>query len=132
MMYKNSTLLSIGAALVCSLFFFDVGHAIQIDRRQDARTLMAGKMKGTANLATTQVSTTSNPCGGRTGATCGKHSQPGSGEQATDGSRYTSQVSTTPNPCGGRTGATCGKQNSPGSGEMATDGSRYTTTTMLQ
>jgi len=57
-MYKSSALLSIGAALLLSLFFLDVGHAFQIDRRQDARILMAGQMKGTANLATTQVSNT--------------------------------------------------------------------------
>jgi len=131
-MYKNSTLLSIGAALVFSLFFIDVGHAFEIEKRQDARALMAGEMKGTANLATTQVSIASNPCGGRTGATCKKQNSHGSGEMATDGSRYTSQASSTPTPCGGRTGATCKKQNSHGSGEMATDGSRYTTTTMLQ
>ena len=140
MMYKNSTLLSIGAALVCSLFFFDVGHAFEIEKRQDARALMAGEMKGTANLATTQVSTTPTPCTesgkGRTGAPCRKHSQPGSGEQATDGARYTSQVSSTPTPCTeggkGRTGAPCRKHSQPGSGEQATDGARYTTTTMLR
>jgi hypothetical protein len=58
MMCKNPTLLSIGAALLLSLFFFDVGHAFQIDRRQGARILMAGEMKGTANPATTQGSNT--------------------------------------------------------------------------
>ena len=57
-MYKNSALLSIGAALLLSLFFFDVGHAFQIDRRQGVRILMAGDMKGTANSPTTQGSTT--------------------------------------------------------------------------
>jgi hypothetical protein len=57
-MYKNSALLSIGAALLLSLFFFDVGHAFQIDRRQGVRILMAGEMKGTANTPTTQGSTT--------------------------------------------------------------------------
>ena len=31
-MYKNSALLSIGTALVLSLFFVDGGHAFQIDR----------------------------------------------------------------------------------------------------
>ena len=90
MMYTNSTLLSIGAALLLSLFFVDVGHAFQIDRRHDARVLMAGEMKGTANLAAKQVSNTPNPCGGRTGATCRKQSPPGSGEKATDGFLYTS------------------------------------------
>jgi hypothetical protein len=54
MMYQNSALLSIGAALLLSLFFFDVGHAFQIEKRQDARILMAGEMKGTANTPTTQ------------------------------------------------------------------------------
>jgi hypothetical protein len=49
-MYKNSALLSIGAALLFSLFFIDVGHAFQIEKRQDARIVMAGEMKGTANL----------------------------------------------------------------------------------
>jgi hypothetical protein len=90
MMYQNSALLSIGAALLLSLFFIDVGLAFQIvDRRKDASIVMAGEMKETANLATTQVSNTPNPCGGRTGATCRKQSQPGSGEQATVGARYT-------------------------------------------
>ena len=56
-MYKNSALLSIGAALLLSLFFFDVGHAFQIEKRQDARILMAGEMKGTANPPTKQEST---------------------------------------------------------------------------
>ena len=88
-MYKNSALLSIGAALLFSLFFFDLGHAFQIEKRQGARILMAGEMKGTANLPTTQVSKTPNPCGGRTGATCRKQSPPGSGEKATDGVLYT-------------------------------------------
>jgi hypothetical protein len=128
MMYKNSALLSIGAALLFSLFFIDVGHAFQLDRKQDARILMAGEMNGTANLAATQVSTTPNLCTeggkGRTGAPGNTQCSPGSGEQATDGSLYASQVSTTPNPCTeggkGRTGAPGNKQCSPGSGEQAT------------
>jgi hypothetical protein len=140
-MYKNSALLSIGAALLFSLFFIDVGHAFQIvDRRQDARIVMAGEMKGTANLATTQVSTTPNPCNaggkGRTGAPCTKQSQPGSGEKAADEALYTSQVPNTSNPCTeggkGRTGAPGMKRCPSGSGEQATDESRYTTTTMLR
>src|SRR6266850_4181066 len=109
-MYRNSALLSIGAALVFSLFFFGVGHAFQIDRNQDARILMAGQMKGAADLSIKQVSHTPTPCGGRTGASCRTQSQPGSGATATDRSRYTSQVSNTPNVCGGRTGATCRTQ----------------------
>jgi hypothetical protein len=93
MMYKNSALLSIGAALLFSLFFIDVGHAVQIEKRQGARIQMAGEMKGTANPATTQVSTTPNPCTeggkGRTGAPSKKQCPSRSGKQATDGSRYT-------------------------------------------
>jgi len=130
-MYKNSVLLSIGAALLFSLFFIDVGFAFQIDRNQNSRVLMAGEMIGTANLPIKQVSNTPNSCGGRTGATCRQQSPQGSGAMATDGSRYTSQVSNTPTPCGGRTGATCMKQSLPGSGATATAGSRYTSESML-
>ena len=57
-MYKNFALLSIGAALLMSLFFFDVGHAFQIQKRQEARILMAGEMKETANPPTNQESNT--------------------------------------------------------------------------
>ena len=131
-MNKNFALLSIGAALLLPLFFVDLSHAFQIEKRQDARILMAGEVKGTVNSPTTQVSNTPTPCGGRTGATCRKQSPPGSGDMATVGSRYTSQVSNTPIPCGGRTGATCRKQSPQGSGEKATDGSLYTSATMLQ
>ena len=131
-MNKNSVLLSIGAALLFSLFFINVGHAFQVEKRQDARILMAGEMKGTANLPAKQVLNTPNPCGGRTGATCRKESPQGSGTTATDGSRYASQVSNTPIPCGGRTGgATCWKQGPQGSGATATDGSRYTSASLL-
>ena len=104
-MCKNSALLSIGAALVFSLFFFGVGHAFQIEKKQDARILTAGQMQGTATLSTKQVSNAPNPCGGRTGTLCSKNSLPGSGEMATLGSQYTTQVSNTPYPCGGRTGS---------------------------
>ena len=130
-MYKNSALLSIGAALVLSLFFVDGGHAFQIDRNQNTGVLMAGEMKGTASLPITQVSNTPNPCGGRTGVTCRTQSPPGSGAMATDGSRYTSQVANTPTPCGGRTGASCRNGSPAGSGEMATDESGYTMTTSV-
>jgi hypothetical protein len=130
-MYKNSALLSIGAALVFSLFFFGVGHAFQIDRNQDARVLMAGEMNGAASLSAKQVSNTPTPCAGRTAATCRTQSQPGSGAMATDGSRYTNHVSNTPNPCGGRTAATCRTQSQPGSAAMATDGSRYISESLL-
>jgi hypothetical protein len=131
-MYKNFALLSIGAALLLSLFFVDGGHAFQIDRNQNAGILMAGEMQGTANLPITQVSKTPTPCGGRTGASCRTQSPPGSGATASDGSRYTSQVSNTPIPCGGRTGASCKQQNPQGSGATATDGSRYTSASMLE
>lgn len=129
-MYRNSTVLSIGAALVFSLFFFGVGHAFQIDRNQDARILMAGQMKGTVTPTIKQVSNTP-PCAGRTAATCRTQSLPESGAMATDGSRYTSHVSNTPNPCGGRTGAACTMQSPLGLGEMATDGSRYISESLL-
>ena len=118
-MYKNSTLLTIGAALFFSLFCIDVGFAFQIDRNQNA---------GTASLPSKQVSNTPTPCGGRTGITCRTQSLQGSGALATAGSQYISHVSTTPAPCGGRTGATCSKQSLPGSGALATDGSQYTMT----
>ena len=92
-MYKNSALLSIGAALLCSLFVVDVGHAFQIEKRQDARTLTAAEMKGTANLSTKQVSNTPNPCTeggkGRTGAPGKKRCPLDSGEKTTAGSQYT-------------------------------------------
>ena len=134
-MYRNFAVLSIGAALVFSLFFFGVGHAFQIDRNQDARILMAGQMKGTADLSIKQVSHTPNPCTeggmGRTGAPGKQRCPLGSGAQATDGSLSTSQVSNTPNVCGGRTGATCRTQSPQGSGATATDGSRYTSASML-
>ena len=71
-MFKNSTLLSIGAALMFSLFFLGVGHAFQIEKRQGVPPVMAGEVKGTANLPIKQVSNLPNPCTeggkGRTGA----------------------------------------------------------------
>ena len=68
-MSKNFALLSISAALLFSLFFFGVGHAFQIDLKKQAQ------MKVLTYPQTTQVSTTSRPCGGRNTAACGKHSQ---------------------------------------------------------
>ena len=118
-MYRNSVLLSISAALLFSLYFVDGGFAFQIDRNQNA---------GTASLPTKQVST-APPCAGRTGASCRTHSLAGSGAMATAGSRYISHVSNTSNPCGGRTGAPCMTQRLQGSGATATDGSRDTSTT---
>ena len=128
-MSKNSALLSIGAALLFSLFFVDISHAFKTDRKKDASIVMAGEMNGTANLSSTQVSTTPNPCTvggkGRTGAPGKKLCPSGSGEKAIAGSQYASQVSTTPNSCTeggkGRTGAPCTKQNLSGSGKQATD-----------
>ena len=93
-MHKNSALLSIGAALLCSLFVVDVGHAFQIEKRQGVRTLTAAEMKGTANLSIKQVSIAPNPCTeggkGRTGAPGKKRCPLDSGEKATAGSQYTS------------------------------------------
>ena len=139
-MHKNSALLSIGATLLCSLFFVDVGHAFQTDRKMDARILTAAKTKGTANLSTTQASIAPNPCTdggkGRTGAAGTKRCLQGSGEQTTDGDRYTRQASTTPTPCAeggkGRTGAPSKKRCPIESGDQAADGSFYTSTTMLR
>ena len=128
-MSKKSALLSIGAALLFSLFVVDGGHAFQIDRNQNAGVLMAGEINGTVSLPVKQVSNTPIPCGGRTGVACRKHSQPGSGAMATDGSQYTRQVLNMTNSCGGRTGASCRKHSPAGSGAMATDGSQYTMTT---
>ena len=90
-MYRNSAVLSIGAALAFSLFFVNGGYAFQIDKNQTARVLMAGEMNGTASLSAKQVSNTPTPCAGRTAATCRTQSQPGSGATATDGSRYISE-----------------------------------------
>ena len=98
-MYKNSALLSISAALLLSLFFLtgcqhDFGLDIKfVDKRNDGTVTEVG-MSGTANLATTPVSSTPNPCTeggkGRTGAPGKKRCPPESGEQATDGARYIS------------------------------------------
>ena len=95
-MNKNFALLSIGAALLFSLNFIDLGHAFQIEKREGARTLMAGDMKGTANPAATQVSNTTYPCGGRTGATCRTQSRQGSGATATAGSLNTTASTLVP------------------------------------
>ena len=131
-MYRNSALLSIGAALVFSLFFFGVGHAFQIEKRQGVHTLTTGEMKGTVSLPIRQVSNAPTPCGGRTGALlCSTNITPGSGEMATAGSRYTTQVSNTPIPCGGRTGAPCKEQSLQESGATATGGSLYTSGSIL-
>ena len=127
-MDKNSALLSIGAALFCSLIFVDVGHAFQIDRSQDAHIQMAADMKGTANLPTRQVSIAPNPCTaggtGMAGAPGRKRCPSAVGKLATAGFLYTRQVSTSPNPCAaggrGRAGAPAKKQCPSGSGELVT------------
>lgn len=128
-MHKNSSLLTIGAALFFSLFFFGVGHAFQIDRNQDARILMAGHMKGTATLSTNHVSSTPKPCTegglGRSGAPGKQRCPLGLGAKATAGSLSTNQVSA----CGGRTGSTCREHSQPGSAAMTTDGSQDTSPT---
>ena len=98
LMNKNTVGLSICAALVWSLFVSDVGHAIQAEGRQETTRLMVVDLNGTAPALTTQLSNTSNPCSssgkGRTRATCGKHSLPGSGERAADWSQYASAIFT--------------------------------------
>ena len=78
-MNKNSILLSIGAALLLSLFLSDVGHAVQIDRKQGARNMMAMEMNKTANAPSTQLSSTPKRCNGdgmrRTGMACKEQSR---------------------------------------------------------
>lgn len=80
----NSVLLSIGAALVLSLFVFDVSHAVQIDRtKQFSPIRMAGIMNEAANAPATQVTSAPIPCRGdgmrRTVAPCTKQSLLGAG-----------------------------------------------------
>ncbi len=85
-MYKNSALLSIGAALLLSLFFFDVGLASDIDKKLNGSVLIAADM----NAPPTQGgSNQPNPCMDP-GAPCRKHTPPVSGDKATDGSACTS------------------------------------------
>lgn len=91
-MKRNSVLLSIGTALVLSMFVFDVSHAVQIDRtKQFGHTRTAGIMNETANAPATQVTSAPIPCRGdgmrRTGAPCTKQTLPGTGE--TSGTLYT-------------------------------------------
>jgi hypothetical protein len=92
-MSKNVARLSIGAALLWSLLLFDVGHAVQVDRKQAAENSMAAEMSGTANASTTQVSNTPTPCtedGMRSsGAACQKYRLPGPGGKAIDRILYT-------------------------------------------
>ena len=93
MMTKKLSLLSIGGALVWSLCVFDVGHAVQTEKKQDIRYLTLAEIKGTANASTTQLSNTPIPCteqgDRRPGVDCQKQSLPGSGERALDRILYT-------------------------------------------
>ena len=92
-MTKRLSLLSIGGALVWSLCVFDVGHAVQTEKKEDIRYLTPAEIKGTANASTTQVSNTPIPCteqgSRRPGVDCQKQSLPGSGERALDRILYT-------------------------------------------
>ena len=92
-MSKKIALLSSGAALLGSLLLFDVGHAVQTEKKQEIRYLTLAEIKGTANAPTTHVSNTPTPCtedGMRwTGTPCQKHSLPGSGGKALDKILYT-------------------------------------------
>lgn len=78
-MNKHSILLSIGAALLLSLCLSDVGHAVQIDRKQGARNMMAMEMNKAANASSTQLSSTPKRCNGdgmrRTGMACKEQSR---------------------------------------------------------
>src|SRR6185295_19206217 len=95
-MNKNSLLLSIGTALVWSLFIFHVSHAIQAENGQDTPRLVVAGLDGTASAPTAQLSNTANPCHvsgkGRTRAICGKQSLPGSGKRVADWSQYASAI----------------------------------------
>jgi len=88
-MSKNSELLSISAALIFSLFFLGVSHAVQIEgKRQHAPTMGVGKKKGPAESPTKQVAKTGDPCTeggkGRTGALDKKHCPRDSGDLSTE------------------------------------------------
>ena len=99
MMNRNSVLLSVGAALLGSLFVVDLGHAVQTESRQDAHNLTVAAMNRIASAPTTQVSNRLNLCSvagkGRSRAlVCGKQSQPRSGERAAEESQATSPIFT--------------------------------------
>lgn len=98
MMNKSFALLSIGTALLWSLFVSDPGHAVQIERTQDTRHLMAVEMIRTSNAPTAQLSNTPDPCHvggkGRTRPLCGNHSLPGSGKVAAYWSQYATAIFT--------------------------------------
>jgi hypothetical protein len=94
----NPALLSIGAALLWSLFLSDPGHATQTERSQDPRNVIAAEIDGAANEPATQVSTTPTPCTGngkgRTRAFCGKKSPSGLEQWAASESQYLTTVIT--------------------------------------
>ena len=97
MMNKNSLLLSIGTALVWSLFILDVGHAVQTENGQAATPkLMVAEMNRIALAPIAQLSDTPDLCHisgkGRTRALCAKPSLPGSGERVADWSQYASAI----------------------------------------
>ena len=97
MMNKNIVGLSIGSALLWSFFVPEVGHAVQIESRQDSDKLIVAEVNGTTNALTTQLSKTSNLCNlrgkGRIRVPCGKPSQ-GSEQRTTDWSPYTNAIFT--------------------------------------
>jgi hypothetical protein len=88
MMSKKMARLSSGAVLLGSLLLFDVGHAVQTEKKQDIRYLTLAEIKGTANAPTTHESSTLTPCTGdglrRPGTACQTHSLLGSGEKSVD------------------------------------------------
>lgn len=98
-MSKNSLLLTIGIALLWSLFIFEVGHAVQTENGQAATpSSVAAEVNGTALAPIAQLSNTPSPCHvsgkGRTRAICEKQSLPGSGAQVADWSQYASAMFT--------------------------------------
>jgi hypothetical protein len=74
--------------LIWSLCVFDVGHAVQTEKKQDIRYLTLAEIKGTLNAPTTHVSSSLTPCTGdglRIPETaCQTHSLFGSGEKSVD------------------------------------------------
>ena len=92
-MSRNFALLSIGAALLWSLFLFDVVHAVQTEKTQEIRYLTLAEIKGTLNAPTTHVSNAPAPCAEdgmrRSAAPCQRHTLPGSGGKALDRILYT-------------------------------------------
>ena len=93
MMTKNLALLTIGAAIIESMLLFDVGHAVQIDRKQAASSLMVAEVNRTAQAPTIQLSNTPTLCTedgmSRPEAPCPKHNLPGSRGKTLDKILYT-------------------------------------------